>query len=126
MAGEQKGGENCSSTNKKKADAPPLVYLHMGPSGDCWTGHSIFAAKHLQPDYVRSVALPTPLLVHKNGNKDTDDAAQQQQQEEERMLEALLETIESDPSLQRQIYDEERIPESLLEQVKAMLDEERE
>jgi len=67
--------------------------------------------------------LPTPLLVHKNGNKDTDDGAQQQL-EEERMLEALLETIERDPSLQRQIYDEERIPESLLEQVKAILEEE--
>ena len=33
-------------------------FLHVGPSGDCWTGHSIFAAKHLQPDYVKSVKLP--------------------------------------------------------------------
>ena len=33
------------------------LYLHVGPSGDFWTGPSIFAAKHLTPGYVRSVEL---------------------------------------------------------------------
>ena len=37
---------------------PSKVYLHIGPSGDCWTGASLFAAKHLQPDYVKSIELP--------------------------------------------------------------------
>ena len=38
--------------------SPSKLYLHIGPSGDCWTGASIFAAKHLQPDYVKSIELP--------------------------------------------------------------------
>jgi len=83
-------------SNNSKDEKP--LFLHIGPSGDCWTGHSIFAAKHLQPDYVRSVGLPI--------NYDDEK------------LEALLEAIEEDVDLQRQIYDEERIPETLLEQIK--------
>jgi hypothetical protein len=34
------------------------IYLHIGPSGDFWTGSAIFAAKHLQPGYVKSILLP--------------------------------------------------------------------
>ena len=34
------------------------LFLHVSPSGDCWTGQEIFAAKHLQPDYVRSIPVP--------------------------------------------------------------------
>jgi len=82
-----------SNHNNDNKDEKPL-FLHIGPSGDCWTGDSIFAAKHLQPDYVRSVVLPN----------NYDD----------QKLEALLEAIEEDVDLQRQIYDEERIPETLL------------
>lgn len=67
------------------------LYLHVGPSGDCWTGTSIFAAKHLQPDYVKSLVLP----------KDTD-------------ISSLLEQLEADPSVAQTIYDEEKIPPSLL------------
>lgn len=33
-------------------------YLHVAPCGDHWVGSSIFAAKHLQPDYVRSIPVP--------------------------------------------------------------------
>merc|ERR1719223_1071400 len=29
-------------------------YLHISPSGDYWVGESLFAAKHLEPDYVKS------------------------------------------------------------------------
>lgn len=74
------------------------LFLHVGPSGDCWTGYSIFAAKHLQPDYVRSVALP----------RNCDEA----------QAEALLEAIDGDTALQRQIYDEKRIPETLFSKLK--------
>jgi hypothetical protein len=90
-------GEN-KDTNKN--DSKAILYLHIGPSGDCWTGHSIFAAKHLQPDYVRSVALPP--------NFRSDEH-----------VEALLEAIGEDSTLQHQIYDDEEIPESLFDKIRA-------
>lgn len=68
------------------------TYLHVGPSGDCWAGASIFAAKHLQPDYVRSILLP-PLTC----------------------VESLLERLEGDPKLAQQIYDDEKELAPLLE-----------
>lgn len=83
-----------------KNDRGAILYLHIGPSGDCWTGHSIFAAKHLQPDYVRSVALPA--------NFRNDER-----------VEALLEAIGEDSRLQHQIYDDENIPESLFDKIRA-------
>lgn len=81
-------GRGLSSTSKTSTQ---LLYLHVGPSGDCWTGASIFAAKHLQPDYVKSIALPQ--------NLSADD---------------LIETLENDPRLTQQIYDTETIPLELL------------
>lgn len=33
-------------------------YLHIAPCGDYWVGTTIFAAKHLQPDYVKSIPIP--------------------------------------------------------------------
>lgn len=44
-------------------DQKPLIYLHMGPSGDCWTGPAVFAAKHLQPGYIKSFPLPTDARI---------------------------------------------------------------
>ena len=69
-------------------------YLHVGPSGDCWTGHSIFAAKHLQPDYVKSVKLPVGTNV-----------------------EILLDILE-DSDLARKIYDSGIVPSEILEKAK--------
>lgn len=43
-------------SNQAPEDAQ--LYLHIGPSGDSWTGAAMFAAKHLQPGYVKSIALP--------------------------------------------------------------------
>mmetsp|Transcript_17560 Transcript_17560/g.27350 ORF Transcript_17560/g.27350 Transcript_17560/m.27350 type:complete len:120 (-) Transcript_17560:1007-1366(-) len=45
--------ENTTKTTKNKT-----LFLHIAPCGDWWTGHEIYAAKHLQPDYVRSVEIP--------------------------------------------------------------------
>jgi hypothetical protein len=88
------------STTGDSGGQKEALYLHIGPGGDSWTGASIFAAKHLQPDYVKSILLP----------KDCD--------EDSSTTEALLAAIEEDASLQRQIYDEERIPPSLLEKAR--------
>jgi hypothetical protein len=71
------------------------VYLHVGPAGDCWTGNNIFAAKHLQPDYVKSILLPTDLTT-----------------------EVLLEQLEQNSLLGQQAYDTEQLPEELLKRVK--------
>lgn len=85
----------------KKIGVPPeedywrnndTLYLHIGPAGDFWTGSTIFAAKHLQQDYVRSIALPT--------NIDID-----------RLTEVLDDLEKSDQQL---IYDHRCIPESIL------------
>jgi hypothetical protein len=67
----------------------------VGPSGDFWTGHSIFAAKHLQPDYVKSVKLDETLDVDK-----------------------LLELLEDNgDEWTRTIYDEEVLPQELLDRL---------
>ena len=46
-----------SDVNKKT----DVLFLHIAPCGDFWTGHEVFAAKHLQPDYVRSIAIPVEM-----------------------------------------------------------------
>ena len=37
------------------SDKKNKLYLHIAPCGDYWSGHEVFAAKHLQPDYVKSI-----------------------------------------------------------------------
>ena len=51
-------GATCSASSS--SSKPKQHYLHLAPDGDYWTGSEIFAAKHLQPDYVRSVPIPPP------------------------------------------------------------------
>jgi hypothetical protein len=34
------------------------MFLHISPSGDWWIAQELFAAKHLQDGYVRSIRLP--------------------------------------------------------------------
>mmetsp|Transcript_14261 Transcript_14261/g.23614 ORF Transcript_14261/g.23614 Transcript_14261/m.23614 type:complete len:120 (+) Transcript_14261:139-498(+) len=74
-----------------------ILYLHVGPSGDCWTGPSIYAAKHLQPDYVKSIPLPSQV-----GNN----------------IESLLERLEDDVTIAQQIYDTAKIPDELIDDIK--------
>lgn len=69
------------------------VFLHVGPSGDCWTGSSIYAAKHLQPDYVKSIPIPSHVCT-----------------------ESLLRILEGDATLAQQIYDDERLPPNLIQE----------
>ena len=71
------------------------VYLHVGPSGDCWAGYSIFAAKHLQPDYVKSVKLLPGMCV-----------------------ETLLEVLGEKDDWTKKICDDEKLPDDLMEYLK--------
>mmetsp|Transcript_42645 Transcript_42645/g.103145 ORF Transcript_42645/g.103145 Transcript_42645/m.103145 type:complete len:191 (+) Transcript_42645:249-821(+) len=93
------GNENHGKTTK-------TLYLHVGPSGDCWTGDSIFAAKHLQPDYVKSIPL---FAVNTDGMTDDDDMQQK--------IDNLLQVLEDDQDLTASIYDTESIPSDLLDRI---------
>ena len=84
------------SFSTSSSDNNKTLYLHVGPAGECWTGHSIFAAKHLQPDYVRSIAIPV----------DTDPAT-------------LVSILEDDPLTAQQIYDQSSFPVDLAERMQA-------
>ncbi|CAJ1938922.1 unnamed protein product [Cylindrotheca closterium] len=94
-----------SGTTENLGKTSNTLYLHVGPSGDCWTGDSIFAAKHLQPDYVKSIPLPV------NNNVTDEDGLQQQK------IDCLLEVLEDDQDLTASIYDTESIPSELLERI---------
>jgi hypothetical protein len=71
------------------------VFLHVGPSGDCWTGSSIYAAKHLQPDYVKSIPIPSHVCI-----------------------DILLGILEEDTTLAQQIYDDGLLPPNLIQEPK--------
>jgi hypothetical protein len=95
-----------SDDPKNKNTTTPLLFLHVGPSGDCWTGPSIFAAKHLQPDYVKSIPLPAEFC----------------NEEDERVV-ALLEAIANDKDAHRKLYDEEKLPQSIMDHLRQLQDE---
>ena len=61
------------STTGTSDDTDPTLndyeyFLHIGPSGDWWVGPALFAAKHLQPNYITSLPLPPPMKL-----QDDDD-----------------------------------------------------
>lgn len=76
------------------------LHQNIYVSGDFWIGSSIFAAKHLQPDYVKSIPIPSG----KNGTYFD--------------VEQYLDDIEDDETknqLLQEIYDTNRFPTSFLE-----------
>lgn len=48
---------------EKSKHESQIIYLHIAPCGDFWTGDEVFAAKHLQPDYVKSIPIPSNISV---------------------------------------------------------------
>ena len=86
------GGATCSDTTSSSSTKPKQHYLHLAPDGDYWTGEAIFAAKHLQPDYVRSVSIPEGFDVEQWLDKTFGD-------DEKKQTEAL-----------QNIYDEGKLP----------------
>jgi hypothetical protein len=40
------------------------LYLHVAPDGDHWISGELFAAKHLQPDYVKSILIPNEIEMN--------------------------------------------------------------
>lgn len=57
--GNGRGGVPCRFFASKR----PQYYLHLAPDGDAWINGEIFAAKHLNPNYVLSLPLRKPFDV---------------------------------------------------------------
>ena len=74
------------------------TFLHIGPSGDCWTGASLFAAKHLTPGYVKSIPLSSLLF-----DEDT--------------ITRLLDLLQEEPEWCHQMYDTQTVPTEVLSRV---------
>lgn len=95
---EQTAGKTGSSFEPSEISGDSnSLYLHVGPSGDFWTGHSIFAAKHLQPDYVKSVLIDPTIDVDK--------------------LLDLLEDDDDGDGWARDIYDNGEFPKDLCDKL---------
>lgn len=90
------------------------IYLHVGPSGDCWIGDAIFAAKHNQPGYVKSIALI---------NEDTTNFKRSIIENNEEEGDLLIEILDEHPEWAQEIYDNECFPESLRRHMQSLREE---
>ena len=93
------------------------IYLHVGPSGDSWIGDAIFAAKHNQPGYVKSIALCN------EDNFLCEDTAMGIVEDEGSLL---IDVLDEHPDWALEIYDTESFPENLQERLKSIYDEDKE
>jgi hypothetical protein len=90
------------------------IYLHVGPSGDSWIGDAIFAAKHNQPGYVKSIALI---------NDDNTNYKHTIIGDNEDKGSRLIEVLEEHPEWAQEIYDTECFPESLRQHLESLHEE---
>lgn len=59
---------------KRDSERREQTYFNVSPGGDWQTGSSVFAAKHLQSDYVKSIPFPGKFDPYKYfGDEDNDD-----------------------------------------------------
>lgn len=98
---------HVASNNKK-------IYLHVGPSGDSWIGDAIFAAKHNQPGYVKSIDLFNydNFVCEDTITGINDDNGG-----------VLIEVLEENPEWAQEIYDTECFPETLQQHLKSLYEE---
>lgn len=61
------------TSSLKENENEKKQYLHIAPCGDFWVGDEVFAAKHLQPDYVKSIAIPPNLHAELQEKLETSD-----------------------------------------------------
>lgn len=100
--------KTSAASNDKK------IYLHVGPSGDSWIGDAIFAAKHNQPGYVKSIPLiddGSTFCGHTIARIEEDEGS------------LLIEVLEEYPEWAQKIYDTECFPESLQRHLKSLHEE---
>mmetsp|Transcript_5487 Transcript_5487/g.11213 ORF Transcript_5487/g.11213 Transcript_5487/m.11213 type:complete len:200 (-) Transcript_5487:32-631(-) len=113
------GGNYCHftqfPTTEKEGDAhsgtEKTSFFHVSPSGDWWTGPSIFAAKHLQPDYVRSIPIPPGFDPNEFFGDDNDDDDGGAYANSSRFSEM---SWEQKQELLHRIYDEGEFPSEML------------
>ena len=91
-AGINRRDQNSKDTKSIKEESQKY-YLHVAPDGDWWTGNEIFAAKHLQPDYVRSIPVPPDIVIDE-----------------------YLENLEDDEQIKilQRIYDDKKLPDDII------------
>lgn len=90
--------EPPTASSSEEGHSTKKLYLHVGPSGDAWTGYSLYAAKHLQPDYVKSLPL---------------DATAVNEENVDLFLELLEDDLNEGGDWAQTIYDNGRLPEEL-------------
>jgi hypothetical protein len=90
---------NNKNNNNNKATT---IYLHIGPSGDCWTGEAL-AGKQLPPDYVKSI----PLL-----DTTTESSSYTTLLDED----TIVSLVEADGALRSLIYDRGSLDYAVLHQ----------
>jgi hypothetical protein len=103
--------ESSTTASDNTTQKSKTVFLHVGPSGDCWTGDSIFAAKHLQPDYVRSISLAEDEMMMAFLDDDNDDTT-----------DILLALLDENDDWAREIYDTKKFPSELLKRLKGEME----
>jgi hypothetical protein len=97
---------NPKDDNSDNDDDQPKTkkYLHVGPcGGDVWIGDSIFAAKHLQPNYVKSIPLNEEFAAGTENYIDIDDLFE----------DLVIEILEQRFDRTKKLYDTGRIPKEL-------------
>ena len=82
-----------SDAHNSQVEAGGGGFLHVAPDGDWWTGPELFAAKHLEPDYVRSIPINHPHSI-----EDIEDWIESMDDEEEQQ------------KILRNIYDTKVMP----------------
>ena len=91
--------EPSAAITDDSSHSTKTLFLHVSPSGDVWTGYSLFAAKHLQPNYVKSLPLDSEI---------SGDQA-------ELLLELLEDNLNDGGDWAQSIYDEGYLPKELVD-----------
>ena len=87
------------------------IYLHIGPSGDSWIGDAIFAAKHNQSGYVKSITLT---------NNDEIRLFDVNIFSNEEKGKFLVDVLEEHPEWAQEVYDTECFPKPLLDHLASL------
>ena len=82
------------------SDKTNQIYLHVAPCGDYWTGYEVFAAKHLNPDYVKSIPIPKDIEF------DAEEVLEDYQGDVDTLLKKVYDS--EDFSLIERVWDDDK------------------
>lgn len=96
----EKVNESMNRINGHVKTNKSIRYLHVGPTGDCWTGDDS-TISGAEPGYVKSI----PLSHIQNVDDDSEN------------MDNMVEFLEDNPKLTLKIYDYSRIPSDVLDYI---------